>query len=363
MGAIVFFSPVAEGAITTDVLRITWRMSVGTSTNTGNQSTALGDQTVSTGYGSHSEGFQTYALGNSSHAEGALCWATNTHAHAEGFNTRAYGAQSHAEGHSTIARGSVSHAQGQFTEANASYSHSGGLYSRVPSSLTGAFIHAYGTSGNYKTAQYTNTAHFDRLYLFESSNDDSNSVLARWEADSRYLNTDGGDWVTNYLFVGDGTFNSGTSFTFYDNLPSTYAYHYTPVFVAREDSPSDRLTETKTGIVVYNDAGTTNSWAKLAFASREGAGSGNAVALAGIAAQKVTSTIGNWARGDLVFWTKNFFLEDERLRIVGSNGYVGVNTVAPTARLDVNGDARFVNGARVPASGDISMGAFTSGSL
>ncbi len=225
-----------EAGLTTDVLRATARFSVGTSTNTGNQATALGDQTVSTGYASHSEGFQTRAIGNASHAEGANTIATNVHAHAEGYGTGAYGAQSHAEGNATIAHGPVAHAQGYSTAANASFSHSGGNYSRVPTAMTSAFIHASGVSTNYKEAKYPYTAHFDRLYTFEASNSDSNSVMARWENDIRYLRVD-------------------------------------------------------------------------------------------------------------------------------TNGFVGVNTATPSARLDVNGDARFVNGARIPASGDISMGDFTNGSL
>lgn len=287
---------VGQAAMTTDYFRATATLSVGTATNTGSMSTALGDGTVSSASASYSEGYRTRATGDASHAEGA------------------------------------------YTEANAAYSHAGGQYSRVAADKSRALIHATGASNSYKEAQYADTAHFDRLHLFEPANDHSNSVLARWQSDARFVNVTG-DYVANYLFVGDGLFNGGSLLTYYDTF-GVNAYNYTPVLVARQDSSSNLLTETRAGLVIYNDAGTTNSWAKMAFAGREAAGAGNAVTLAGIAAQRMTAQVGGWAVGDLVLWTKYFGDENEQVRVKGNSGYVGIGTANPTVRLQVAGTAR-----------------------
>jgi len=153
----------ARAGVTTDVARVTHSLSIGTSTNTASayRSEALGDQTVSGAWSSHSEGFGTRALGFASHAQGGWSWATGQYSHAEGLSTRAYGESSHAGGNYTVAMPAHSN----------------------------AFIHATGNAASYKQTQFKDTAHFDRLYAFEASNDSSNSVPARWENDNRYAQT------------------------------------------------------------------------------------------------------------------------------------------------------------------------------
>jgi hypothetical protein len=161
-----------------------------------------GNSTTNLGWVSVTEGFLTRATGNASHAEGSEAWATNDAAHAEGYKTRAGGVASHAQGHTTAAPGLAAHSEGQNTTASgsashaegfdtvsaASASHSGGRWSRVLSAHTNAFIHATGSSGvSRKDTLFQNTGHFDRMILFEPANNHTNSVLARWENDLRYL--------------------------------------------------------------------------------------------------------------------------------------------------------------------------------
>jgi hypothetical protein len=139
----------------------------------GDDSMAIGNLTRALGFTAHAQGYRTEARGNASHAEGANTAATGTWAHAEGYVTVA------AQG---------AHAEGKHTEAHAAYSHSGGEFARVLGTHTGAFIHAQGASSNsMKQTQFKHTAHFDRLHVFEPANDHTNSVLARWENDLRYL--------------------------------------------------------------------------------------------------------------------------------------------------------------------------------
>ena len=129
------------------------------------------------GFAATAEGQATNAAGVSSHAEGTGTAASATNAHAEGCATTASGANSHSEGSNTVAAAVGSHAGGQNVQ--------------VLSAHTNAFIHATGINGTKQTA-YPYTAHFDRMILFEPANDASNSVLARWENDQRYLRLSGG---------------------------------------------------------------------------------------------------------------------------------------------------------------------------
>lgn len=377
----------------------------------GTNSTALGLDSTASGNYSLAEGYSTTASGSGSHAEGSLTQATNLHAHAEGYMTTAGGTQSHAEGEGTI--------------AEAKNSHAGGAYSRALPEHTNAFIHASGTGTNsYKDTLFKDTAHFERLATLSPANDNSNSVLARWEGDTRYINSTGdtlsggltasdvtlvpsggfssklilsnstgsayisssgsnvyvgslpyytyrifhasndgagsgmdadvidgldstafalrsGDVISNYLVAGDGRFNGNTLLTFYDNNSGAApAYNYIPSAMFSRGSTNSALYQTQAGLVVYNDNGGSNRWAKMAFAAREGDGSGNAVAIAGIAGQMKNTVIGNWAVGDLILWTKNSNVEDERMRVKGATGFVGIGTNEPLAQLDVAGVIR-----------------------
>jgi len=51
---------------------------------------------------------------------------------------------------------------------------------------------------------------------------------------------------------------------------------------------------------------------------------------------------------------------EERMRIKGETGNVGIGTVTPSARLHVAGDARFEGPVRIQPAGDLSMGDFTA---
>jgi len=178
----------AGASFTVDVLRVTDSLSMSSSTVTTptDPGEAMGDATTAGNWASHSEGQTTKALGIASHAEGGWTWATGRYSHSEGLVTRAYGEASHA----------------------------GGAYAEVSGAHSNALIHATGNGGSYKQTQFKNTAHFDRLYVFENANDSTNSVLSRQENDNRYAQTqtDAVFYAAVYLAAPQGDISMG-SFT------------------------------------------------------------------------------------------------------------------------------------------------------
>lgn len=106
----------------------------------GNDSFAIGINTVALGEAamaqghsseanalrSHAEGFGTMANAPQAHAEGESCIANATNSHVEGLSTIANGANSHAEGREAESGGDNSHAEGRNTVAGAPQSHAEG---------------------------------------------------------------------------------------------------------------------------------------------------------------------------------------------------------------------------------------------
>lgn len=155
----------------------------------GGGSHAEGAYTVAGGVNSHAEGAGSVAGGGGAHAEGYATTAAGEFSHAEGYQTVAAGHASHAEGSYTTAAGANSHAQGEHTWAEGHASHAGGVYARAKAGHDRAFIHAAGTAQHPKETQYPDTAHFDKLYAFESWGETppQNAVLKKAEADQRYM--------------------------------------------------------------------------------------------------------------------------------------------------------------------------------
>ncbi len=92
----------------------------------GENSVALGCQTVASGSASFAVGNNAFATGNSSHAEGFSTRASGDYSHAEGGFSASKGEASHAEGYDTTASGDNSHAEGYKTTAMGNYSHAEG---------------------------------------------------------------------------------------------------------------------------------------------------------------------------------------------------------------------------------------------
>ena len=174
-----------------------------------------------------------------------------------------------------------------------------------------------------------------------------------------------------FLLVGPGKFKANTMNYFYDNLyGGGLAYWYTPYAMIRQDSASTNLAETKAGMVLYNDDIAPGNWVKLAMAGRE-TQTGNATALAGIAARKVGSAHSGWSVGDLALWTKLGNAIRHNIYMKGGNGFVGIGTSAPESLLHVAGTLRAdgnasMNGALNVAgdaaiAGDITVSGWLAG--
>ena len=157
------YAPIANPAFTGSI-------SLGrkANTTTGNNSIALGNNTVASGLYSFAEGTNTTASNQNSHAEGFNTRAEGIDSHAEGENTIALGWDAHAEGrnnqvnitlnnttYSPGARGEVSHSEGINTSASGYASHA-----------EGTDTVAYGTSSHtegYQTLATGNNAHAEGI--------------------------------------------------------------------------------------------------------------------------------------------------------------------------------------------------------
>jgi hypothetical protein len=315
----------------------------------GPYSTAEGDMTIAEGHGSHAEGVQNAAVGNATHVEGAYCIATGIHSHAEGQSTRALAINAHAENYQTT--------------AGAKNSHAGGMWADALPNHTNAFIHATGRKDERKLTKFPNTAHFDRVFLFETANDDPHSVLARWQNDMRYEKIGGGDGLakgvgnrtmTNTAFVGGGYFNVAGGFGTYigggmENFADGDVASVAGGWLNRAPGWGSTVGGGGTNIA-------SGSFATVP-GGRHNTAAGDYSFAAGQRAQALHNGSFVWADhqdADFRSSARDQFL------VRAANG-VGINTEVPQATLDVNGDARFSRGIRFPAQGDISMGIFTNG--
>ena len=106
-----------------------------------------GQQTIADGDYSHAEGYYNIAFGDYSHIEGAYNIAEGYGSHAEGIGARAIGSYSHVEGVNNIALQIGSHVAGIGNVASGSYQSVIGEYC-ISSSIRGAFILGNGINNN-----------------------------------------------------------------------------------------------------------------------------------------------------------------------------------------------------------------------
>lgn len=85
----------------------------------GNQSTAVGKDTMALGINTLTNGNKTVAKGDESHAEGYQSVTLGDGSHAEGEQTTTVGSVSHAEGSNTVSGGVASHAEGVRSQTKA----------------------------------------------------------------------------------------------------------------------------------------------------------------------------------------------------------------------------------------------------
>lgn len=106
--------------------------------------------------------------------------------------------------------------------------------------------------------------------------------------------------------IGIGGLTSSNNVQMYDSyVDASSSYLQSPPLIIRKDSSATgAIDQAPVGLFIYNLNGTNNTWTKLSMGSREAAGAGNTVSIAGLAAQKTAGTANNWATGNLHFWTK-----------------------------------------------------------
>jgi hypothetical protein len=152
------------------------------------------------------------------------------------------------------------------------------------------------------------------------------------------LDVQGGNtYLASQVLIG-GTTNSNTSYMYDANGGS---YYQAPPALIRLDSAASGsgIEEAPVALFIHNENGSDNTWTKLSLGSREAAGSGNSVSVAGIAARKTSGTANAWASGDLYLWTKNVGTQVANM-VLKPSGNVGIGTPNPDQKLEVNGNIK-----------------------
>jgi hypothetical protein len=123
--------------------------------------------------------------------------------------------------------------------------------------------------------------------------------------------------------MGIGGLTSSNNVQMYDSyVDASSSYLQSPPLIIRKDnSATGAIDQAPVGLFIYNLNGTNNTWTKLSMGSREAAGAGNTVSIAGLAAQKTAGTANGWATGNLHFWTKAGGTQITNM-IAYSSGYI-----------------------------------------
>ena len=150
------------------------------------------------------------------------------------------------------------------------------------------------------------------------------------------LDVQGTSYLASQVLI-NGTTNSGTSYMYDSSGGDNPSYYQAPPALIRLDSSaSGSLGQAPVALFIHNESGVDNSWTKISLGSREAAGSGNSVSVAGIAAQKTSGTANSWASGDLYLWTKNGSAQVANM-VLKPSGYVGIGTSTPDVKFQVQG--------------------------
>lgn len=301
---------------------------------TGNYAFAEGQNTLASGEASHAEGNFSIASGNYSHAEGNNTVASGNYSHAEGASTIASGEASHSEGNSSQAYGNFSHAEGVNTIAGGNNSFASGFFS-VASGNT-SFIYSRNSivtgnnsavlGGQNITGSADNTVYTPFLNIQSASTDNTLVNILVRDLDGsiklRSVSTISGSSY-NDTYITGGTYSNGSA-TFKNNTGGT--------FTITGFSTGSSSTDTYITGGTYSNGTTTfknNTGGTFSITGYSTGSTSNGWALNGntVGSEKYIGTNDNF---DLPFRTNGI----EKARLT-ANGKLGINTVAPTAMIDL----------------------------
>ena len=166
--------------------------------------------------------------------------------------------------------------------------------------------------------------------------------------------------------MGIGGLTSSNNVQMYDSyVDASSSYLQSPPLIIRKDnSATGAIDQAPVGLFIYNLNGTNNTWTKLSMGSREAAGAGNTVSIAGLAAQKTAGTANAWATGNLHFWTKAGATQITNM-VAYSTGYVQSDySFRSPIFYDSNNTAYYIDAASTSNLNNLTVaGTMTFGTL
>ena len=165
--------------------------------------------------------------------------------------------------------------------------------------------------------------------------------------------------------MGIGGLTSSNNVQMYDSyVDASSSYLQSPPLIIRKDSSATgAIDQAPVGLFIYNLNGTNNTWTKLSMGSREAAGAGNTVSIAGLAAQKTAGTANAWATGNLHFWTKAGATQITNM-IAYSSGYVeSAYSFRAPIFYDSNNTSYYIDAASGSSLNTLTMAGTITGAL